>query len=243
MIIDPSDDESLGQSDRSSSLVFEISTAPSEPERIITINVTMARDPTKTMSAKAVTYYETPIPFEFSSKKPFSALAELVAERKNLVAKEVVFTYHEARIYGFGTGESLKLYLPSEFRCFTKDIWEKTVALKAQKGRSPSHAPVEAEKDGGEKENSPVEEASDVVETVRVILRTKSKEILILVKKSMKISSILKVYFKREEIVDEGVKANTWLEFDGEKLDGEISIGEVEDFEDEEFIDVRSKAS
>ena len=74
---------------------------------------------------------------------------------------------------------------------------------------------------------------------IKLTLRGSQTDVLpLLVRPTMKISSLLKQYCKAFN-VDLAKKAGIWIEFDGERLDNAIGIGEVEDFEDEEVLDVR----
>lgn len=74
---------------------------------------------------------------------------------------------------------------------------------------------------------------------IKLTLRGSQTDILpLMVRPTMKISSLLKQYCKAFN-VDSARREGMWIEFDGEKLDNGIGIGEVEDFEDEEVLDVR----
>ena len=87
--------------------------------------------------------------------------------------------------------------------------------------------------------DDPSSSAAAPSNSIKLTLRGSQTDILpLLVRPTMKISSLLKQYCKAFNVPLEK-REGMWIEFDGEKLESGISIGEVEDFEDEEVLDVR----
>lgn len=148
---------------------------------------------------------------------------------------QLIITYQNKKLYPFGTPDSLRIYESANLKGYTITVWEKIQLMKREiLERGGRETSVElGRKMGGEKEGE---------KRLRVTLRGALEFQLLPLrgKASIKISNLLKYFIKRFEIPKERGEG-LWLEYEGKRLGMEMSLGEVEDFEEEEIFEVREK--
>ncbi|GAA6019358.1 hypothetical protein JCM10207_001270 [Rhodosporidiobolus poonsookiae] len=118
------------------------SPAPEVQANPVTIRLKMVFDPTKNVPEIAKRAYEREETFELDATDSFSTVFYTLSLRRSIPRDNLVLTYtspltsRRTQVFEFGTPRSLGIFpgATAEMKGYTKEVWEKTVALPGAGG-------------------------------------------------------------------------------------------------------------
>ncbi|KAI5481124.1 small ubiquitin-related modifier, SUMO domain protein [Pseudohyphozyma bogoriensis] len=215
-----------------------------EDESTVTINVSMVWDPRREVkSVAARDAFTRPTAYTVGKRESVRRIFTAIAQQRGVEIDQLVLVYRSQRVWPFANPNILKIIHQADFKCYMKEVWE-YVQEESKRGHQ---VPEDEEKEEEEEVVEEVEKGDEDGDEggggapglFNISIRGSQTQVLSLaVKPTTTIAVLLKQYCKKFGI-DDGKMAKMWVEWEGEKLDKEKTIGSYDEIEEEETIEVR----
>ncbi|KAL8290458.1 hypothetical protein RQP46_002716 [Phenoliferia psychrophenolica] len=240
-----------------------------DPTQEVEIRISQVWDPERAAPPQVMAVFERPVPITTTIKEPFETIFAQFAMTKGLAQSQLVFTYRNARVYPFGTPNSLKIYHSADLKAYLTEVYEKiqrgrkdrVVAAKRvespppeedaivdddndneparEASREPSVAQAAAPGGGGGGGGDSDDEGAGRAGMINVKVRGSATMVLDALFKPTHKIATLLRAYCKQFDIDVAKVPSMWAEFDGERLDSQKTLAEYDEIEDGEAIDVR----